>query len=47
MLLAYAGAFTSMLIKEWAQSAGVLMLIASGLVFYLVASRTERARAQA
>lgn len=47
MLLAYAGAFTSMLVTEWQQSAGVLALIGSGVLFYLVASRTARARSHA
>lgn len=39
LLIAYAGAFTSQLIEQWAQTTGVLALIASGSIYYFFASR--------
>jgi APA family basic amino acid/polyamine antiporter len=39
LLVAYAGAFGSQMIKDWDKTAGVLSLIAAGVVYYLWASR--------
>ena len=39
LLLAYTGAFVSLLIEQWQQTAGVLGLIAAGVVYFLWASR--------
>lgn len=39
LLMAYAGAFTSLLIEQWKETAGVLILIASGVVYFLFARR--------
>ncbi|MDB5348425.1 MAG: amino acid permease [Schlesneria sp.] len=45
LLMAYAGAFTSLLIEQWKETAGVLILIASGIVYFQFAVRRQ-ARAQ-
>ena len=37
LLLAYAGAFVSLLMQRWTQTMGVLSLIAAGVAYYLVA----------
>ena len=37
LLLAYAGAFVSLLVEQWAQTMGVLCLIAAGVAYYYVA----------
>ena len=42
LLLAYAFAFVSMLIESWKESAGVIGLIAAGLVLYAVFTRGTR-----
>jgi APA family basic amino acid/polyamine antiporter len=44
LLLAYGGALISLLQEKWQESAGVLGLIASGIVFYAFSSRSDRAR---
>lgn len=41
LLMAYAGAFTSLLIEQWKETAGVLILIASGIVYFLIAVRRQ------
>ena len=45
LLVAYAGAFVSLLIQQPQQTLSVLMLIASGVVYYFVASRWPRPEA--
>ena len=42
LLLAYAGAFISLLADQPQQTLSVLLLIASGVVYYVVASRWQR-----
>lgn len=37
LMLAYAGAFVSLLVQQWSQTIGVLSLIASGIVYYYAA----------
>lgn len=44
LLIAYAGAATSMLIKQWHEAVGVLGMIASGTLFYAWARRRPRAQ---
>lgn len=44
LLLAYSGALISLLLEHWQESTGVLALIATGIVFYAVSSRSSRAR---
>lgn len=39
LLLAYAGAFTSLLLEQWQETAGVLGLIGAGVAYYLWAIR--------
>jgi APA family basic amino acid/polyamine antiporter len=41
LLMAYAGAFTSLLIEQWKETAGVLILIASGIVYFQFAVRRQ------
>ena len=45
LLLAYAGAFVSMLMQRWTQTMGVLSLIGAGVAYYYVA-KTVRTRMQ-
>lgn len=47
LLVAYAGVLVSLLVQQWQESAGVLALIAAGVAFYAVSSRTARARQRA
>ena len=42
LLLAYAGAFVSMLMQQWTQAMGVLSLIAAGVAYYYVAKALRR-----
>jgi APA family basic amino acid/polyamine antiporter len=42
LLIAYAGAFASMIISQWFETLCVLGLIAAGAVYYVLASRTLR-----
>ncbi len=44
LLLAYAGAFASLLTSQWQQTAGVLGLIAAGVVYFLLAVRITKPR---
>lgn len=37
LLIAYAGAFISLLMEQWAQTMTVLMLIGAGIVYYFIA----------
>jgi APA family basic amino acid/polyamine antiporter len=46
LLVAYAAAFTSQIIEQWKQTAGVLMLIGSGVLYYWWASRKWRRQPQ-
>ncbi len=41
LLMAYAGAFTSLLLEQWKETAGVLILIASGIVYFQFAVRRQ------
>lgn len=45
LLLAYTGAFVSVLMEKWTQTVGVLALIVAGMVYYFVA-RSFRGRKQ-
>jgi APA family basic amino acid/polyamine antiporter len=38
LLLAYTGAFVSVLVEKWTQTVGVLVLIGAGMVYFFVAS---------
>jgi APA family basic amino acid/polyamine antiporter len=42
LLLAYAGAFVSLLVQQWTQTMGVLSLIAGGVAYYYVAKGVRR-----
>ena len=42
LLLAYAGAFVTMLMQQWTQTMGVLSLIAAGVAYYYVAKGVRR-----
>ena len=42
LMLAYAGAFVSLLIQQWSQTMGVLSLITSGIVYYYAAVAVRR-----
>jgi APA family basic amino acid/polyamine antiporter len=42
LMLAYSGAFVSLLIQQWSQTMGVLSLIASGIVYYYAAIAVRR-----
>ena len=42
LLLAYAGAFVSLLMQQWTQTMGVLSLIAAGVAYYCVAKPVRR-----
>ncbi len=42
LLLAYAGAFVSLLMQRWNQTMGVLSLIAAGVAYYYVAKPVRR-----
>lgn len=44
LLVAYLGAFVSLLMEQWAQTVGVLSLIAAGVVYYCVATAYQRPR---
>jgi amino acid transporter len=44
LLIAYAGAFVSLLLARWAQTMGVLALIGTGVVYYYLATRYENSR---
>ena len=44
LLLAYAGAFVTMLMQQWTQTMGVLSLIAAGVAYYYVAKGVRRRR---
>ena len=45
LLLAYAGAFVSMLLQQWTQTMGVLSLIAAGIAYYCIATGRSQANA--
>lgn len=44
LLLAYVGAFVSLLMEQWTQTMGVLCLIFAGVVYFFVASAVRRSR---
>ena len=42
LLLAYAGAFVSLLMERWTQTMGVLSLIGAGIAYYFVVKKLKR-----
>ena len=42
LLVAYLGAFTSLLIEQWTQTIAVLFLIGAGVVYFYLASALRR-----
>lgn len=42
LLLAYLGAFVSLLLQQWAQTVSVLCLISAGVVYYRIATAVQR-----
>ncbi|MDA1232360.1 MAG: amino acid permease [Planctomycetota bacterium] len=42
LLLAYLGAFVSLLLEQWTQTISVLALIGAGIVYYLIATAVRR-----
>jgi len=42
LLLAYLGAFVSLLMQQWAQTISVLSLISAGVVYYFIANAIQR-----
>ena len=44
LLLAYAGAFVSLMLERWTQTVSVLLLIGAGIVYFFVATAFRRRR---
>ena len=44
LLLAYAGAFVSLMLERWTQTVSVLLLIGAGIVYFFVATVFRRRR---
>ena len=42
LLIAYLGVFSSLLIEQWAETIGVLILIGAGIVYFFIASAFRR-----
>jgi len=45
LLLAYVGAFVSLLMEQWTQTMGVLALIAAGVVYFFIATAVRKGQA--